>query len=200
MKRFLFLVPIIFSVIARAQIKYPETSKTDVMDVYGNGMKVIDPYRWLEDDNSEKTKQWVRDENKVTFDYLATIPFRNRVKERLEELWNYPKYYLPFKKNEYYYFFKNEGLQNQAILYRQKGLTGEPQEFINPNILNKDGIAALGTTSFSKSGKYTAYSIAVAGSDWQEVFLLETLTKEKLADKIEWTKFSGISWNGDDGF
>ncbi|MFI5131225.1 MAG: prolyl oligopeptidase family protein [Chitinophagales bacterium] len=199
MKKLVFLVVVVCSVAARGQIKYPQTKKTEVIDIY-HGTRVEDPYRLLEDDNSEMTKKWVQEENKLTFDYLASIPFREKVKKRIEQLWNYPKYSSPFKKGDYYYFFINDGLQNQSILYRQKGLKGEPEEFLNPNTLNKEGIAALGTTSFSKTGKYLAYTIAVAGSDWQEIFVMESANKQKLADKIEWTKFTGISWNGDDGF
>lgn len=187
------------TLLANAQLKYPETAKGDVVDIY-HGTKVPDPYRWLENDNSEDTKKWVREENKVTFGYLATIPFRDKVKQRLEELWNYPKYSSPFKKGQYYYFFKNDGLQNQAIMYRQQGLDGKPEEFLNPNTLNKEGIAALGGYHFSKSGKYLAYSIAVAGSDWQEVYVMQTDTRQLLSDKIQWVKFSGYSWNGEDGF
>ena len=199
MKRLLFLLILLCSLAAQAQLRYPKTPQTEVVDIY-NGVKVADPYRWLEDDNSDMTKQWVQEQNKVTFDYLATIPFRDKVKKRLEQLWNYPKYSSPFKKADYYYFFKNEGLQNQSILYRQKGLEGGPEEFLNPNTLNKEGIAALGSISFSKTGKHLAYSVAVAGSDWQEIFVMESATKRKAADKIEWTKFGGVSWNGDEGF
>jgi len=146
------------------------------------------------------TKKWVREENRITFDYLATIPFRDKVRKRLEQLWDYPKYSSPFKKGDHYYFFKNDGLQNQSILYRQKGLAGEPEEFLNPNTLSKEGIAALGNINFSRTGKYLAYSVAVAGSDWQEISVMESATKQKMTDKIEWTKFSGVSWNGDEGF
>ena len=148
----------------------------------------------------KKQKHGVKAQNKVTFDYLSTIPQRDKIKKRLEELWNYPKYSSPFKKAEYYYFFKNDGLQNQSVMYRQKGLAGKPEEFLNPNTLSKEGIAALGGTSFSKTGKYFAYTIAVAGSDWQEGYVMETAAKKIIKDKIQWTKFGGFSWNGDDGF
>lgn len=191
----MFMAPIL----AAAQLQYPATKKGETVEDY-HGTKVADPYRWLEDDNSEETKAWVQAQNKVTFDYLATLPQRDKIKKRLEELWNYPRYSSPSKKNEYYYFYKNDGLQNQAVLYRQKGLDGKPEEFLNPNTLNKEGIAALGSTSFSKSGKYFAYSVAVAGSDWQEGYIMETATKKILTDKIRWIKFSGFSWKGDDGF
>jgi len=182
-----------------AQLQYPATKKGDVKDDY-NGIKVADPYRWLEDDNSEETKAWVKAQNKVTFDYLNALPDREKIRKRLEELWNYPRYSSPFKKADHYYFFKNDGLQNQSVMYRQRGIDGEPEEFLNPNTLNKEGIAALGGTSFSQTGKYFAYSIAVAGSDWQEIYVMESATKRIMKDKIEWTKFGGAAWNGDEGF
>lgn len=184
---------------AQAQIKYPQAKKEAVTDNY-HGTIVEDPYRWLEDDNSAATKNWVTAQNTVTQDYLATIPFRKQVYSRLEALWNYPKYGSPFKKGDYYYFFKNDGLQNQSVMYRQVGLEGQPEEFLNPNTLSKDGIVALGGVYFTKSGKYMAYTVAVAGSDWQEIYVMETATKKILNDKIEWSKFSGVSWNGEDGF
>ena len=199
MKKRFALLMFIAPILAAGQIQYPTTKKGETTEDY-HGTKVADPYRCLEDDNSEETKAWVQAQNKVTFDYLATLPQRDKIKKRLEELWNYPRYSSPSKKNEYYYFYKNDGLQNQAVLYRQKGLDGKPEEFLNPNTLNKEGIAALGSTSFSKSGKYFAYSVAVAGSDWQEGYIMETATRKVLTDKIRWIKFSGFSWKGDEGF
>ena len=198
MKKPLLLVTIL-PALAIAQPKYPDTKKVNFSEDY-HGTKVEDPYRWLEDDNSKETKKWVTEQNKVTFAYLNAIPFRDRVKNRLEELWNYPRYSSPFEKAGYYYFFKNDGLQNQSIMYRQLGLDGKPEEFLNPNTLNKDGIAALGSINFSKAGKYMAYSVAVAGSDWQEIYVMDAATKKILKDKIEWTKFGGVSWKGEDGF
>lgn len=185
--------------IPMAQINYPQTKKISVTDNY-HGTSVEDPYRWLEDDNADATKEWVKEENKVTFNYLSTIPIRDKVRSRLEKLWDYPRYSSPFKKAGYFYFFKNDGLQNQPVLYRQKGIRDEPEEFLNPNTLNKEGIAALGSFSFSKSGKYFAYSISVAGSDWQVVYILETETRKMLKETIQWVKFSSFSWNGEDGF
>lgn len=199
MKKLFILLLLLTPFLLPAQLLYPETKKGETVEDY-HGTKVADPYRWLEDDNSAETKSWVQAQNKVTFDYLATLPQRDKIHKRLEELWNYPRYSSPYKKAQYYYFFKNDGLQNQSVMYRQKGLAGKPEEFLNPNTLNKEGIAALGGTSFSKSGKYFAYSIAVAGSDWQEIFVMEAGTKKKLADKVQWTKFGGANWNGDDGF
>ncbi|HEY6063044.1 MAG TPA: S9 family peptidase, partial [Chitinophagaceae bacterium] len=201
MKKLFLSFFLLFSVLLNAQIQYPVTKKQEESDGYSSGtIKVIDPYRWLEDDNSPETKDWVKAQNKVTFDYLATIPIREKVRKRLEELWNYPKYSSPFKKANNYYFFKNDGLQNQSVMYRQKGLTGKPEEFLNPNTMNKEGIAALGGTSFSKTGKYFAYTIAIAGSDWKEGYIMETASKKLLTDKIQWTKFGGFSWKGDEGF
>jgi prolyl oligopeptidase len=200
MKRICPFFFLFFPLVLSAQLQYPETKKGDVHDGYFGTIKVHDPYRWLEDDNSPETKEWVQAQNKVTFDYLATIPVRDKVRKRLEELWNYPKYSSPFKKATYYYYFKNDGLQNQSVMYRQLGLTGTPQEFLNPNTMSKEGIAALGGTSFSKSGKYVAYTVAIAGSDWKEGYIMKTATKKLLKDKIQWTKFGNFSWKGDDGF
>jgi prolyl oligopeptidase len=199
MKSLFSLLFITSTLMSTAQLKYPATKKTDFSEDY-HGTRVEDPYRWLEDDNSEETKSWVRDENKVTFDYLSKIPYRDEIKKRLEMLWDYPKYSSPFQKAGYYYFFKQEGLQNQAVMYRQKGIDGEPEEFLNPNTLSKEGIAALAGFNFSKNGKYIAYSIAVAGSDWQEVYVMETSTKKLLSDKIQYVKFSNYSWDKEDGF
>lgn len=200
MRHQLFLLSgLLITAAGSAQLNYPATQKGETVENY-HGTSVADPYRWLEDDNSEATKNWVQAQNKVTFDYLATIPYRDKIRKRLEELWNYPRYSSPSKKGAYYYFFKNDGLQNQSVMYRQKGLNGKPEEFLNPNKLNKEGIAALGGISFSKTGKYFGYTVAVAGSDWQEGYFMLTETKKVLPDTIRWIKFSGFSWNGDDGF
>lgn len=182
-----------------SQIKYPETKKGEQADNYF-GTKVADPYRWLEDDNSEETKNWVKDENKITEDYLSTIPFRDKVKSKLEAMWNYAKYSSPFKEAEYYYYYKNDGLQNQSILYRQRGLDGAPEIFIDPNKMSKDGTAAIGTPSFSRNKKYATYLVAQAGSDWQEAHVINVSDKKLLEDEVNYIKFSGISWKGDDGF
>ena len=142
MKNLTLLLLLLVPFLINAQIQYPETRKSDVKDDY-HGTIVEDPYRWLEDDNSDETKAWVVAQNKVTQDYLNKIPYRDKVKKRLEELWNYPKYSSPIKESEYYYFFKNNGLQNQSVWYRQKGLTGQPELFLDPNKLAEDGTAAL---------------------------------------------------------
>ncbi|WP_343702469.1 prolyl oligopeptidase family serine peptidase [Chitinophaga sp.] len=176
-------------------VTYPVTKKVDTVDNY-HGKKIADPYRWLEDDHSEETKEWVEAQNKVTQGYLSAIPYREKIKKRLEELWNYPRYGTPFREGEHYYFYKNDGLQNQAVLYRQLGLNGTPEVFIDPNKLSDKGTAALGSLSFSKDGKYCAYLIAKAGSDWQQGFVMDVATKQVLADKLDWIKFSGLSWKG----
>ncbi len=185
------------SVVAQQHVPlaYPVTRKVDTVDDY-HGKKIADPYRWLEDDHSADTKAWVDAENKVTQAYLATIPFRGKVRQRLEELWNYPRYSSPFREGKYYYFYKNDGLQNQAVLYRQLGLNGAPEVFIDPNKLSDKGTAALGSLTFSKDGKYAAYLVAKAGSDWQEGFVMDVATKKVLSDKLDWIKFSGLSWRG----
>ena len=174
---------------------YPQTAKEDVVDDYF-GTKVADPYRWLEDDNSSETAVWVKAQNAVTEDYLSQIPFRDKIRERLTEIWNYPRYGTPFKEGDYYYFFKNDGLQNQSVLYRQKGLEGEPVMFLDPNALSTDGTVALSGVFFSKNSKYMAYSIARAGSDWTEFFVMDTETGKNMDDHLQWAKFSEAAWKG----
>ena len=180
---------------SNSQLIYPNTSKQEVIDTYF-GTQVIDPYRWLENDTSKVTSAWVKLQNKVTNDYLEKIPFRDALKKRLTTLYNYPKYSAPFKKNGYYYFYKNNGLQNQAIMYRQKGLKAEPELMLDPNTFSTDGTVALAHVSLSKDGKYLAYSIARSGSDWNEIFVMEVESKKLLSDHIRWSKSSSISWQG----
>ena len=199
MKKLLLLLLIAVPGLLFAQWQYPETKKTDIKDDY-HGTTVEDPYRWLEDDNSDETKAWVVAQNKVTQDYLSKIPYRDKVKKRLEELWNYPRYSSPFKEGEYYYFYKNNGLQNQSVLYRQKGLNGTPEVFLDPNKLAEDGTAALAGRSFSKNSKYMAYSVSQSGSDWQTGYLMDVKTKQKTGEQLNWLKFTGFSWKGDEGF
>ncbi|MFX1704398.1 prolyl oligopeptidase family serine peptidase [Chitinophaga sp. CC14] len=176
-------------------ITYPETKKVDTIDNY-HGTQIADPYRWLEDDHSPATKAWVDAQNKVTENYLSNIPFRAEIRKRLEELWNYPKNGAPTKHGNYYYFFKNDGLQNQSILYRSATLGGAPEVFLDPNKLSAAGTTALGSMSFSKDGKHFAYLLSKAGSDWQEGFVMDVETRQVLSDKLEWVKFSGLSWKG----
>ena len=178
------------------KIVYPETAKVDTVDVYF-GTQVPDPYRWLENDTSAATAAWVAAENQVTNDYLSKIPFREQLLKRLTDLANYEKIGTPFKKHAKYYFYKNDGLQNQSVLYVQDTLDGEPRVFLDPNKLSDDGTVALTGLSFSKDGKYAAYTISRSGSDWSEVFVMDVATGQLLEDHIEWAKFAGPSWRGD---
>jgi prolyl oligopeptidase len=180
------------------KLTYPETRKTDQVDEYW-GIAVPDPYRWLEDDNSEETMAWVKEQAAVTNAYLADIPFREKIIERLSELWDYPRFRTPYKKGDLYYFRKNDGLQNQDVLYVMKGEDGEAEVLLDPNTLSEDGTVALSSWNISKDGQYMGYLIARAGSDWQEIFVMDLEKREILDDHIRWVKFSGISWK-DDGF
>jgi len=195
---YLFIL-LFVTVTASAQLTYPPTKKVDVSDNYF-GTTIADPFRWLEDDNSEETKNWVQQQNVVTSTYLSGIPYRDKVKSRLAVLWNYPKYGSPRKEGSYYYFSKNDGLQNQSILYRQAGLNAEPEVFLNPNQFSGDGTVALSGTAFSKTAKFLAYQIARSGSDWQEAVIMDLSTQKLIDDTIKWIKFSGIAWKGDEGF
>lgn len=180
------------------KIQYPQAKKVDTVDNYF-GAKVSDPYRWLEDDNSEETAKWVEAENKITNSYLQKIPFRDGLENRLTEIWNYPKYGVPFNKENNYFFFKNDGVQNQSVLYIQDGINGEPKVLLDPNKLSEDGTVALSSMGISKDGRYLGYGISRGGSDWSEIYVMEIDTRKNLKDHIEWVKFSGISWK-DDGF
>ncbi|GAB2548720.1 prolyl oligopeptidase family serine peptidase [Spirosoma aerophilum] len=188
-------------------ITYPVARKTDQVDTY-HGTPVADPYRWLEDDRSTETADWVKAENKVTFDYLSQIPYRRQLQDRLEQVYNYPKYSAPFgkgnsKTERWFYFYKNDGLQNQAVLYRQKGLgagadaSAKPELVIDPNKLSTDGTTRLGAFSLSGDGKYAIVGLSKGGSDWQEYQVMDLTTKTYLPDKIEWVKVSGAAWQGD---
>lgn len=178
------------------QLKYPQTAKVDTVDTYF-GVQVKDPYRWLENDRSPETEAWVKAQNAVTHAYLDKIPFREALKNRLTELTNYPKYSSPMKKKGVYYFFMNNGLQNQSVLYRQTTLTAQPELLLDPNTLSADGTVALSSMGISNNGKYLAYSVARAGSDWNEIYVMDLTSKKLLDDHIQWVKFSGISWQGD---
>lgn len=180
-------------------LTYPETKKVDVVDTYF-GTKVADPYRWLEDDKSSEVEAWVEAQNKVTFAYLGQIPYREKVKARLTQLFNYPKIGAPFHRGDTYFFTKNDGLQNQSVYYIQKGFKGAPEVFLDPNKFSTDGTAVLSTFSLSKDGKYVAYGISQGGSDWSEIFVMEVATRKKLSDQLKWLKVSGVSWKGDGFF
>lgn len=182
-------------------VEYPQTKKVDTVDTYF-GEEVKDPYRWLEDDRSEETADWVKAENKVTYGYLDNIPFRAELKERLTNLWNYEKVGSPFVEGEYTYYYKNDGLQNQYVIYRYKTTEGpdNAEVFLDPNTFTDDGTISLGGLNFSKNGKIAAYSISEGGSDWRKVLVMNAETKEIVEDTLVDIKFSGISWKDNDGF
>ena len=179
-------------------MNYPITTKTDVFDTYF-GTKINDPYRWLEDDRSAETKAWVEAENKVTQGYLSGIPFKGDIKKRLETLWNYEKFTAPFKEGLYTYFYKNDGLQNQYVLYRQKD-KNKPEVFLDPNSFSKDATTSLAGIEFTKDGSLVAYQISEGGSDWRKVIVLNTSDKSVVGDTLMDVKFSGLSWKGNEGF
>ncbi|PCI34869.1 MAG: S9 family peptidase [Flavobacteriaceae bacterium] len=180
------------------KLTYPKTKKTDSITHYF-GTEVKDPYRWLEDDMSEETGAWVSGQNEVTFNYLNTIPYRDALKNRLEKLWNYEKIGAPFIEGDYTYFYKNDGLQNQYVLYRHKK-DKKPTVFLDPNTFSEDGTTSLGAVSFSDDGSKVAYSISEGGSDWRKVIILDVASKEIVEDTLVDVKFSGLSWKGNDGF
>ena len=180
------------------QTNYPKTEKKVVDNTYF-GTTIKDPYRWLEDDKSAETASWVKAENEVTFNYLEKIPFRKQLKERMEKLWNYEKISAPFKKGNYTYYYKNNGLQNQSVLYR-KDKKGKEEVFLDPNTFSADGSTSLASVSFTKDGSLVAYSISEAGSDWNKITILDAITKKKLEAEIVDVKFSGISWYKNEGF
>ncbi|MBS4027820.1 MAG: S9 family peptidase [Ignavibacteriales bacterium] len=199
MKRFsLFLTAFfLFTSLTYSQkFAYPQPKKIDQNDSYF-GTTVADPYRWMEDLDSKEVAEWVEAENKVTFSYLEKIPFRTKLKERLTKIWNYPKYGLPYKEGEQWFFSKNNGLQNQSVLYVQKSLDAQPEVLLDPNTFSSDGTIALSGSSFTNDGKYLAYSITRSGSDWREIFVMDVNAKKKLSDSVNWAKFSGITWHSD---
>ena len=177
-------------------LSYPTTRKIDQTDDY-HGVKVSDPYRWLEDPDSEETQAWVEAQNQVTFGYLGEIPAREKIKQRLTQLWDYEKYGIPFKEGDRYFYYKNDGLQNQSVLYTLTSLDGEPKVLIDPNTLSEDGTVALGGVAISEDGKLMAYGLSTSGSDWQEWKVRDVATSEDLSDHLKWIKFSGASWTHD---
>ena len=183
---------------AAKKIDYPLSKKGEVVDNYF-GTEVPDPYRWMEDDRSDETAAWVSEQNKVTFGYLETIPYRQEIKTRLEKMWNYEKFTSPYKKGEYTYYSRNDGLQNQYVLYRQKD-NEEPEIFLDPNKFSSDGTTSLGEIEFSSDGSKVSYSISEGGSDWRKVIVMDTKTRELIGDTIIDVKFSGLSWQGNEGF
>ncbi|MFN3951479.1 MAG: prolyl oligopeptidase family serine peptidase [Thermaurantimonas sp.] len=180
------------------KVTYPVTETSDIQDEYF-GVKVPDPYRWLEDDLSEKTAQWVREQNNVTQEFLNRIPFRDKIFQRLEELWNYEKVSAPFTEGEYTYFYKNDGLQNQSVLYRTDK-SGNTEIFLDPNTFSADGTTSLAGISFSEDGHLAVYQISEGGSDWRKVLVLDAINKEIIEDTLKEVKFSGLSWYKNEGF
>ena len=181
------------------KLTYPEAKKVDQVDDYF-GTKVPDPYRWLENDNSPEVAAWVEAENRVTFAYLEKIPYRQKIKDRLTQLFNYPKFSAPTRRGEWFFFSKNDGLQNQSVYYMQKGLDGTSELLLDPNKFSADGTSRLAAFSLSKDGRYLGYGISQGGSDWSDVYVMEVGSKQTLADHLQWIKASGVSWLGDGFF
>ncbi|MBP7273227.1 MAG: S9 family peptidase [Saprospiraceae bacterium] len=178
-------------------VKYPVTHQDSAVADNYFGTKIADPYRWLEDDTSAATKAWVTEQNVATFGYLEKIPFRQAIKDRLTEIWNYERFSVPFKEGNKYYYFKNDGLQNQAVMYAQDKLDGNASVVLDPNTLSKDGTIALGGQSFNKAGNLMAYQLNAAGSDWQTIYVKDMATGSEVKDTVRWVKFSGMAWQGD---
>jgi len=200
-RKTLVLLNIAFAMSMNAQQfqgSYPDTKKTDQTDTFF-GVEVKDPYRWLEDDLSADTKKWVVVENKLTFGYLDQIPFREKLKNQLTEIWNYERISAPFKEGDFTYFYKNDGLQQHSVLYRQKGSSKE-EVFLDPNKFSKDGTTSLAGVNFSKDGSLCAYQISEGGSDWRKVIVMRTLDKKQIGDTLKDVKFSRLSWKDNDGF
>ncbi len=196
MKRIYFLLSLIAFIFISCQqgkLKYPKTLKVDQVDEYF-GIEVKDPYRWLEDENSQETKNWINLQNELTFNYLSKIDYRDKIKDRLKEILNYERISAPEFKGGYYFFLKNDGLQNHSVLYYFKNLSDEPKQIIDPNTFSKDGSIALVNFDVSSNGKYLAYSISKSGSDWNEIFIIDMNSGKLLEDHLEWVKFSGIAW------
>ena len=183
---------------AQTMIEYPESKKVEQVDTFF-GTEVADPYRWLEDDvrNSDDVEQWVTEQNKVTQSYLQTLPYRKEIEQRLTKLWDYEKFRPPAKHGDKYYFYKNDGLQNQYVLYQSDTYDGEATVFIDPNTWSDDGTVALGSTEFSDDGKTVAYGVQDAGSDWRTWKIMDVASGKVLDDELKWLKFGGISWNKD---
>lgn len=180
------------------KITYPQTNKIEHVDTYFD-TKINDPYRWLEDDKSAETANWVSQQNKLTYSYLDKIPYRTAIKQRLEKLWNYEKISAPFKEGNFTYYYKNNGLQNQSVLYR-KDVSENEEVFLDPNQLSTDGTTSLGDVSFSKDGSLVAFAISEGGSDWRKVVIWNAITKEVIGETLVDVKFSGIAWYKNEGF
>src|SRR5207248_3515883 len=177
-------------------IRYPAARAADIADDY-HGTTVHDPYRSLEDPDSAETRRWIDEQNRLTSAYLAQIPQRARLLQRLTRLWNYPKYGAPFRKGRRYFFFKNDGLQNQSVLYKQPSLSGKPQVLLDANLLSPDGTVAVSTLGLSEDGRLLAYGTSASGSDWEEFHVRDIATARDLDDHLRWIKFSGAAWTHD---
>lgn len=198
-----FLIVLLFSCTVKkentAVSKYPSSRKGEVIDTLF-GTPVADPYRWMENDTTKETGDWVKSQNEVTFNYLKSIPYRDKIRARLEKLYNYERLSAPFKEGEFYYFYKNDGLQNHSVLYRKKGDAGTPEVFLDPNTFSKDGTTRLAGVSFSKDGSRVGFQISRGGADWTDAIIINAADKKLLEDTIRNIKFSGIAWKGNDGF
>ncbi|RYY18711.1 MAG: S9 family peptidase, partial [Chitinophagaceae bacterium] len=192
-KTVIYLLLSLISLQSSSQLNYPVTRKTDHTDDY-RGIIVKDPYRWLESDTATETKEWVTSQNNLTNAQLDAIPFRQQMIKRVSEVFDYPKYSLPFENTGYYYFYKNDGLQNQDVLFRQKGLNGSVDTVIDPNRLSEDGTSRLRTFMLSKDGHYAVLGISRAGSDWETFTVRDMLTGKDLADELSWIKSSSVGW------
>ncbi|HQP04833.1 MAG: S9 family peptidase [Bacteroidales bacterium] len=207
MKKYLYLAIMFLAIIScksgndfkTIKLTYPETKKTDVTDTYF-GVIVADPYRWLENDTADEVENWVKEQNKVTSTYLEQIPFRKQIHQRLTKLWDYPKSSAPTKKGNRYFLYKNNGLQNQNVLYYKNSLQGDDIELLDPNKLSSDGTVSLSSIGVSRDGKYLAYAVSSSGSDWQEIYVRDIEKATDLKDNIKWVKFSGMAWFGDGFF
>ncbi|WP_185140264.1 prolyl oligopeptidase family protein [Proteiniphilum sp. X52] len=205
MKKILILMCMVSALVSCKQeskqvveVTYPETRKVDTVDTYF-GTEIKDPYRWLEDDRSDETAAWVKAQNEVTFGYLEKIPFRNQIKNKLEDLWNYEKIGAPFTEGDYTFYLKNDGLQNQYVLYK-RDKDGNEEIFLDPNNFSEDGTTSLAGLEFSKDSKTVAYAISEGGSDWRKVIIMDVTSKAILEDTLTDIKFSGLSWKGNEGF
>ncbi|MFW5820086.1 MAG: S9 family peptidase, partial [Bacteroidota bacterium] len=201
MKRTVLSILIVIFMISCKQntFEYPETLKTDVVDNY-HGIEVPDPYRWLEDDMSEETARWVKAQNEVTFDYIEKIPFRDKIRNRLETLWNYERMGVPNEEGGYYFYSYNNGLQDQDVIYITKDVNEKGEVFLDPNKFSEDGTIALTNFSVSNDGKYVGYGISRGGSDWNEFFVKEIESGKQLDDHLKWIKFSSMAWYKDGFF
>src|SRR5215211_6214766 len=177
------------------KLQYPASKKVEQFDTYF-GVKVADPYRWLEDEGAPETARWVEEQNKVTFAYLDKIPYRAQLKERLTKLYNYARYSAPYRRGDYYFFTKNDGLQNQPVVYMQKGIDGAPEVLLDPNKFSAEGTTKLGSLSVSRDAKYAAYCKSSGGSDWLDCYVMEVATRKQLPDELKWVKVSGLAWAG----